>query len=190
MGTKGEIWGVVFIVIAGMGVTVCTCGGVLLYLLDAMARTVAEDMFDTPIDESKEYFAKCLSSPEFFGRNTGIILPDETKPIYMISSSGMFPPYRTEAHVVIPKSEIEGFIQENEFEAAGEDYCDPSFLWLTDDLPSELRPKITKGASYTRTGQSSTEIPVWWEYLLNSDTGDLWIQYNPARALPATQGGA
>ena len=177
MEKRSKIWLVILLSVVGIAVSVCMCGGVLLCLLveDVLEETLD---FETSVDESKEYFAKCSSPPEFFGSNTGIVLPEGTKPVYMISSDGLFPPYRLEAHFVIPKSEIETFIQDNEFAADAQGFCEPSFLWLTDDLPPELRPTRTEGTPYTRNGGGNTEIPAWWTYMLNADTGDLWVQYN------------
>lgn len=171
----------VLLTAVAIAVSVSVPGAVWVYHMTAVPIATAPVQgvtdLETLVDESEGYYNKSEESPEFFGRNTGIVLPEGTKPVYMIHSEGIFPPYRLEAHVVIPNSEIEPFVQDNAFEVAPEDSRDLSFLQLSDDLPPDLRPARTEGDIYIRTEIDSTN-PVWWTYVLNGKTGDLWIQYN------------
>lgn len=161
------------------------CGVALLYQrwqsrneAEALAMALLTEALEIPVDESQGYYNKSEESPDSFGRNTGIVLPKETKPVYMIHSESLFPPYRLEGHVVIPSSEVKPFIQGNAFETVVEGWYDLSFLELTDELPPDVRPPgRTEGEVYVRHHTDQTR-PVWWTYVLNGKTGDLWIQYN------------
>lgn len=172
----------VLLAIVGVAVSVGVVGALWVYYIAAPAllMDVAQEptSFESPVDESEGYYNKSEESPKFFGLRTGIVLPEGTKPVYMVHSEGLFPPYRLEAHVIIPSSKIKPFLQAHSFEEAPHDARDLSFLQLTDDLPPEVRPARPEGDMFIRSGDDSTAVPMWWTYVLNGTTGDLWIQYN------------
>jgi hypothetical protein len=132
---------------------------------------------EIPVDKSLGYYNQSGERPESFGQMTGIVLPEGTTPVYMIHSENLLPPYRLEAQVTLPSSSIASFLKSNAFTLAPKDTRDLSFLMLSSDLPPDLRPTSPQDEVYIRTGIDSTS-PVWWTYVLDKTSGNLWIQYN------------
>lgn len=175
--SKTSVAIVLTVVCVAVAVAVGLCGVVLYYGAEGLVDGLMSA--EIPVDQGKEFFNKSGSPPEFFGENTGIVLPEGTKPVYMIHSEFLLPPYRLEAHLVIPKAEIGAFLRDNAFQAVPQRCSDLSFLRLTNGLPDYLQTPMTEGSLYIREHISNdAKIDVWWTYFMNADTGDLWIQYN------------
>ena len=158
-----------------------TLGALTLWaLFDRAMDGFFEELTDIPVDKTKEYFHKSSAEIEFIEQGSGIQLPEHRKIQYIIEGENLLPPYVIEAHVILQTDGLEDFIEKNSFRE-NEPLDSPlDFLFLTDELPTELKPVYTGGKLYVKAGgnEADAEVGVWWNFLLNTETGDLWIKYS------------
>ena len=163
-----------------LAITAILCVLILWLLFDRAMDGLFETMTDIPVDTTKEYFHKSSAGIEYIEQGSGIQLPENHKIQYIIEGENLLPPFMIEAHIILQTDGLENFIEKNSFREIENPEFPLDFLFLTDELPTELKPVYSGGRLYVTAGgnDADSEVGVWWNFLLNTETGELWINYS------------